>query len=79
MIGLDHQRVIIFGGEEDAGFSYKAVAPKNPIYVLDTLALEWYIPKVSGNIPSNRHYHAANVVGKYMVISFGNNLYIFLV
>src|ERR1044072_795674 len=73
LIGLDDQRIIIFGGDESRGTpgEGKATAPKDPLCVLDTLTLGWYIPKVSGKIPSNRRYHTANIVGKYMVISFG--------
>ena len=70
MIGLDNQRVIIFGGVGVA-------TTEDSLYVLNTSSLEWSIPKVSGKIPSNRHHHAANVVGKYMVISFGNNIIYF--
>ena len=71
MIGLDNQRVIIFGGNTSASAS---VAIEDSLYVLSTSSLEWSIPKVSGKIPSNRYYHAVNVVGKYMIISFGNNI-----
>ena len=71
LIGLDNQRVIIFGGySSNAG----GVATEDSLYVLNTSSLEWSIPKVSGKIPSNRHHHAANVVGKYMIITFGNNI-----
>ena len=43
----------------------------NALYVLDIIEFKWYIPKISGVIPKNRFYHKANVIGKYMVISFG--------
>ena len=42
------------------------------LYVLDITDFKWYIPKISGTIPKNRFYHRANVIGTYMVISFGN-------
>jgi hypothetical protein len=29
------------------------------------------VPKISGKNPSSRTFHKANVIGKYMVISFG--------
>ena len=64
LIGSDNRRVIIFGGT-----SYLPI--DEFLYVLDTSTLEWYIPKVSGNIPSGRAYHTANVIGKYMVVAFG--------
>ncbi|PKK63037.1 hypothetical protein RhiirC2_813416 [Rhizophagus irregularis] len=39
--------------------------------ILDLKNYNWYVPKFSGKIPSPRAYHEANVIGKYMVISFG--------
>ncbi|CAG8477049.1 6678_t:CDS:2 [Funneliformis caledonium] len=39
--------------------------------VLDTINFEWYIPNVSGDIPANRYDHKSNVIGNFMVISFG--------
>jgi hypothetical protein len=70
LIELDDQRVIIFGGTN----INSEIANEDSLYVLSTSTLELYIPKVSGKIPSNRYYHAANVIEKYMVISFGNNI-----
>ena len=61
MIGLDRQSVIIFGGP-----------PEDPLYVLNSTNFSWFIPKISGQFPKGRNYHKANVIGKYMVISFGN-------
>jgi hypothetical protein len=72
LIGLDDQRVIIFGGnDETEGIDNFRIANEDSLYVLSTSNLEWYIPKISGKIPSNRRYHSANVIGKYMIISFG--------
>ena len=69
--GLDGQRIITYGGIKGPS--------QESLYVLDIINFEWYIPKVSGKIPSSRYLHQANVIGKYMVISFGNNIqYIFL-
>jgi len=65
---LDGQRIIIFGGYPK---------PSNPLYVLDLKNSSWYIPKISGKVPSSRHWHQANVIEKYMIISFGK--YNFLV
>ena len=31
----------------------------------------WAIPNISGRAPQSRINHKANVIGKYMVISFG--------
>ena len=63
LIGLDGQRVIIFGGY--------MTTRDNALYELNLINFEWYIPKTSGQIPNSRIHHKANVIGKYMVISFG--------
>ncbi|RIA87836.1 hypothetical protein C1645_739813 [Glomus cerebriforme] len=66
VLGLDGQRVIIFGGMfNNPGYL------DTTLYVLDLTNFNWYVPKSSGNIPNSRIYHKANVIGKYMVISFG--------
>ncbi|PKB92670.1 hypothetical protein RhiirA5_443833, partial [Rhizophagus irregularis] len=63
---LDGQRIIIFGGYfANPGYL------DTTIYVLDLNNYNWYIPKVAGKIPRPRVFHKANVIGKYMVISFG--------
>ncbi len=67
--GLDGKRIIIFGGA--TGTDIIPVQSQDSLYVLDMINLEWYIPKISGKIPSSRHWHQANIIGKYMVISFG--------
>ncbi|CAG8514386.1 1360_t:CDS:2 [Funneliformis caledonium] len=67
LVGLDGQRVIIFGGAKE----YENLQSQNALYVLNLINYEWYIPKISGKIPSPRRWHEANVIGKYMVVSFG--------
>jgi len=64
---LDGQRIIIFGGLLNVNLDQ----PQDPLYVLDLINFEWYIPKTSGKIPSSRYWHQANIIGNYMVISFG--------
>ncbi|PKC05400.1 galactose oxidase [Rhizophagus irregularis] len=67
VLGLDGQKVIIYGGYfNDPGYL------DNSLYVLDLTNFNWYIPKTSGNIPKPRAMHQANIIGKYMVISFGH-------
>ncbi|GES82045.1 hypothetical protein GLOIN_2v1834755 [Rhizophagus clarus] len=67
VLGLDGQRIIIYGGcFVNPGYL------DTTLYVLDLNTYNWYVPKISGNIPNPRAFHKANVVGKYMVISFGN-------
>jgi hypothetical protein len=60
---LDGRGVIIFGGFN--------VIKTDSLYILDTISLEWYTPNVTGQIPANRYNHGANVIGNYMVVSFG--------
>ncbi|CAB4414095.1 unnamed protein product [Rhizophagus irregularis] len=67
ILGLDSQRVIIYGGEfvDDPGYV------DSTLYVLDLTNFNWYIPKITGNIPKPRRFHKANVISRYMVITFG--------
>jgi hypothetical protein len=69
LIGLDDQRIIIFGGAES--LDNKPLKNEESLYTLNLINFEWNIPKTAGQIPSTRMYHTANVIGKYMVISFG--------
>ncbi|GBB96542.1 hypothetical protein RclHR1_02780005 [Rhizophagus clarus] len=67
ILGLDGKRVIIYGGAFiNPGYS------DTTLYVLDLTNYSWYIPKISGKIPTPRAFHEANVIGKYMVVSFGD-------
>jgi len=61
---LDGQRIIIFGGKN-------SIQDKDSLCVLDLISFKWYIPKISGKIPTSRYGHKANVIENYMVISFG--------
>ncbi|EXX72792.1 uncharacterized protein OCT59_011308 [Rhizophagus irregularis] len=65
VLGLDGQRVIIYGGSSNA----KPV--DSSLYELNLINYEWRIPKTSGKTPASRTSHRANVIGKYMVVSFG--------
>ena len=69
LIGLDGQNIIIFGGTADVNST--SLNPEDSLYVLNLNNFEWRIPKISGQIPKSRMKHKANVIGKYMVISFG--------
>ncbi|RGB41049.1 hypothetical protein C1646_796702 [Rhizophagus diaphanus] len=70
MLSLDSQRVIIYGGEFDDDPGYV----DSTLYVLDLTNFNWYIPKITGNIPKPRKFHKANVISRYMVITFGSLL-----
>ncbi|RGB41048.1 hypothetical protein C1646_663347 [Rhizophagus diaphanus] len=66
VLGLDGLKVIIYGGIfNNPGYF------DTTLYVLNLANYNWYIPKISGIIPKPRIFHQANVIGKYMVISFG--------
>ena len=74
VLGLDSQRVIIYGVSEEinAGPKVQDINALDSLYVLNINNWEWYIPKVSGNPPPVVPFsHKANVIGKYIVISFG--------
>ncbi|PKY21515.1 hypothetical protein RhiirB3_435139 [Rhizophagus irregularis] len=45
----------------------------SPLYELKLINFEWRIPKTSGQTLAFRYGHAANVIDKYMVISFGES------
>ncbi|CAB4396561.1 unnamed protein product [Rhizophagus irregularis] len=67
ILGLDGQRIIIYGG-----YFNNPEYSNTTLYVLDLSNYNWYVPKISGKNPSSRTFHKANVIGKYMVISFGD-------
>ena len=69
LIGLDGQRIVIFGGASNT--VNDPFTPEDSLYVLNLFNFEWSIPKISGKLPKSRLWHRANVVGKYMVVSFG--------
>ncbi|CAB4394352.1 unnamed protein product [Rhizophagus irregularis] len=66
VLGLDGKRIIIFGG-----YFINPGYLDTTLYVLDLANYNWYIPKISGKIPNPRALHKANVIGEYMVVSFG--------
>ncbi|RIA83034.1 hypothetical protein C1645_743361 [Glomus cerebriforme] len=72
ILGLGGQSVIVFGGT--ATYSLQGLTTDDSIYELNLSNFEWIIPKISNNsqIPNSRMYHKANIIGKYMVISFGD-------
>ena len=45
------------------------------LYVLDLNNFNWYIPKITGKIPSTRAHQKIVLIGKYMVITFGKGLF----
>ncbi|CAB4446306.1 unnamed protein product [Rhizophagus irregularis] len=65
VLGLSGDKIILFGGNN---------GDNNNLYVLDTTNYEWYVPEVRGKGPVfKRGEHCANVIGKYMVVTFGSN------
>ncbi|CAI2177042.1 14463_t:CDS:2 [Funneliformis geosporum] len=67
-LGLDGQQVIMFGG-----WNENNISTADSLYTLNLSTFRWQIPNVSGKLPNSRYYHRANVIGKYMVISFDQN------
>ena len=59
---------MIFGG---FGNDKTNLGHENSLYVLDLNNFNWYIPNVSGIMPSSRAFHKTVVFEKYMVITFG--------
>ncbi|CAG8503357.1 8279_t:CDS:2, partial [Funneliformis caledonium] len=53
------------------GYTGTEKDPNSGLYVLNLTSYEWSIPNVSGNQPLVRTWHRANVIGKYMVVTFG--------
>ncbi|RGB39869.1 hypothetical protein C1646_801766 [Rhizophagus diaphanus] len=66
VLGLDGQRIIIFGGNASNNLTIE-----DSLYELNLINFEWRIPTISGQIPKSRIFHQANVIEKYMVVSFG--------
>ncbi|EXX52534.1 uncharacterized protein OCT59_018392 [Rhizophagus irregularis] len=65
VLGLSGDKIILFGGNN---------GDNNNLYVLDTTNYEWYVPQARGKGPVfKRGEHCANVIGKYMVVTFGSN------
>ncbi|RIA98175.1 hypothetical protein C1645_750826 [Glomus cerebriforme] len=65
VLGLNGDRIIVFGGHNNNNNN-------NFIYVLDTTTWEWNIPNIKGKGPRFiRNDHSANVIGEYMIITFG--------
>jgi len=61
---LDGQRVIIYGG-------YQINNTNDSLHVLNVKDWEWKKPFVTGKYPAITYSHKANVIGNYMVVSFG--------
>ncbi|PKK72337.1 galactose oxidase [Rhizophagus irregularis] len=68
VLGLDGEQVIVYGG---LGNKNIIINPEESLYTLNINTFEWSIPKITGNIPSCRYMHRANVIGNYMVATFG--------
>ncbi|RGB24846.1 hypothetical protein C1646_725211, partial [Rhizophagus diaphanus] len=68
VLGLSGDKIILFGGNN---------GDNNNLYVLDTTNYEWYVPQARGKGPVfKRGEHCANVIGKYMVVTFGKHTFI---
>ncbi|GBC05714.1 hypothetical protein RclHR1_00640002 [Rhizophagus clarus] len=65
ILGLDEQRIIIFGGRNITNLHSEA------LYVLDLNNYNWYIPYFPEQSLNARASHKAVLIDKYMVITFG--------
>ena len=52
-------------------WGFPTVTNNNSLHELNLINFEWYVPNTSGKTPNFRYDHQANVIEKYMVISFG--------
>ncbi|RIA99288.1 hypothetical protein C1645_811776 [Glomus cerebriforme] len=68
VLGLDGQSIIIYGG---SGHNNGFINQEDSVYVLNINNFNWYIPKISGQMPSSRTFHKSVLIGNYMVITFG--------
>ena len=64
---MDGQRIIIFGG---FGGGLK-IGRNDTLFVLNLNNFKWARPNTSGRKPVSRYWHKANVIGRYMVVTFG--------
>ncbi|RIA85745.1 hypothetical protein C1645_830336 [Glomus cerebriforme] len=67
----DNWNTKVTSGKTPSSRAYFSTILDTTLYVLDLTNYNWYVPKISGKIPSPRAFHKANVIGKYMVVSFG--------
>ena len=75
---MDGQRVIIFGGYEFSTTTTSPVPEDLSLYELSLTNFEWTTPKTSGQSPKFYRYgHSADIIGNYMVISFGKYICLF--
>ncbi|RIB19935.1 hypothetical protein C2G38_2180521 [Gigaspora rosea] len=69
VLGLNNDRIIIYGG-----FSVNQKSPiVHDLSVLDIRnnPYEWFIPNISGITPPIPSRHTANIVGRYMIVTYG--------
>ncbi|KAF0426209.1 galactose oxidase [Gigaspora margarita] len=68
VLGLNNDRIIIYGG-----FNSPASSVVHDLSVLDirNKPYRWFTPNISGTIPPTPSLHTANVVGRYMIVTYG--------
>ncbi|CAG8852611.1 36563_t:CDS:2, partial [Gigaspora margarita] len=66
---LNNDRIIIYGGY----YSLASPAVAHDLSVLDirNKPYRWFTPNISGTIPPTPSAHFANVVGRYMIVTYG--------
>ncbi|CAG8491318.1 9914_t:CDS:2, partial [Racocetra persica] len=68
VLGINNDRIIVYGG-----FKVKTSPIAHDLSVLDirNKPYEWLIPDISGTIPPTPSRHTANVIGRYMIVTYG--------
>ncbi|CAG8563054.1 44023_t:CDS:2, partial [Gigaspora margarita] len=68
VLGLNNDRIIIYGGFS----ANKKIPIVHDLSVLDirNKPYEWFIPNISGIIPPTPSRHTANIVGRYMIVTY---------
>ncbi|CAG8605567.1 24027_t:CDS:2 [Cetraspora pellucida] len=73
VLGLNKNRLIIYGGESTKGYNH-AATPTLVVLDLSSEPFTWISQNVSGDfIPPPLLLHTANVVNNYMIIAYGFN------
>ena len=62
---LDARRLIVFGGADFDGMAL------NDVFVFEIDKSAWFKPTIHGAAPRSRHSHAAQAVGRYLIVHGG--------
>ncbi|CAG8679632.1 8625_t:CDS:2, partial [Cetraspora pellucida] len=71
VLGLNNDRLIIYGGYTGIQYSRSPIVYNLTVLDIRNKPYKWITPNVSGIIPSTPHAHTANVIGRYMIVTYG--------